>query len=116
MKHFLFGILLRVSVLVLLPILVILALLRAVLRGFAGADQVPAPPSSCVLQLVVMPVYAPIAMSYLAVCRLFNAIMVRDAESGFGGPGLFYAAVIKLAGDRNMRMLYQITFAGRERQ
>lgn len=107
---------LRISALILLPILAVSGFLRATLRGFTGADvdSGSSSPLGCLMQFILLPAYAPIALIYLTVRRFFNEIMVHDIKFGFARPDKFYHVAIKLTGEeRNMRMLYEITLAER---
>ena len=77
---------LRVSALILLSIMTVFGFLRALLRGFTRADQTPPSTPGCLMQFILLPIYAPIAAIYLAAFALYRRIIALDVKFGFAKP------------------------------
>lgn len=86
---------LRVSALILLSIVTVFGFLRALLRGLTGADQVPPSTTSCLVQFILLPIYAPVAVIYLGAFALYHRIIALDVKFGFAKPD----ETIKKGGD-----------------
>lgn len=82
MKYFLWP-LLRAAAVVLLPVITVSGIVRAVLRGLTGADQVPPRPMFFLLQLISLPLYIPTMLVYHVAVTAHLWIVYYDVKLGF---------------------------------
>jgi len=83
---YLFWPFLRLFALVLLVVVTIFGVLRGLLRALSGANQIPPSTSGCLMQVLLMPIFLPIAFVYFVFARLYLEIMVIDVKLGFSKP------------------------------
>jgi hypothetical protein len=84
MKYFLWP-LLRAAAVVLLPVITVSGIVRAVLRGLTGADQVPPRPMFFLLQLIVLPLYIPAILIYFVAVAAYHWVVFHVISSPMGG-------------------------------